>query len=154
MPPVLIGVIVIVLVLVPVYAAIKPKSVFSIRDVDDRLLSISPESILWDGVTMPVKNVTDLHIYLFAFENFRHRENRTAGLTRTATEFGDQNKLRFKFQNKEYDFTFYLGNYQQYSTLMQIIQAWRDAGYEFSARNAFEYSYIQKETAFHDYYYY
>lgn len=147
MPPALIGVIMIVLVLVPVYAAIKPKSVFSIRDVDNRLLSISTESILWDGITIPVQDAIGLSIYLFAFENFRHSETYTGGLTKTASEFGDQNKLTFKFQGKEYDFTFYLADYRHYSLLVQIIQSWRDAGYQISARNAWEFSYIQKQVA-------
>jgi hypothetical protein len=149
MPSTLVGIAFLVFVLIPVYAAIRPRSLFSIRSVDDRKLSIDSENILWDGVTIPVKNVTELDIYLFAFENFQHDELGPSTLPVRVTEFGDQNKLQFIFQDKEYDFTFYIGNHFQYLTLLQIIYAWREAGYELSARNAFNYAEIQKAIAYY-----
>ena len=106
------------------------------------------ENIIWDGITMPVNEVAKLSIYLFAFENFRHREL-GVGQPTSASEFGDQNKLNFVFQNKEYDFTFYLENYIQYRTVLQIISSWQKAGYDISARSAFDDAYIQSEMAYY-----
>ena len=149
LPSVLVGIVAAILLLIPIYGAIRPKSFFSVRSVDERKLSISIESMRWDGMTIPIKEVTDLKIYLFAFDNFRHEEMGASGLTTTTTEFGDQNKLNFVFQEKEYDFTFYLGDFLQYQTMLKIIKAWQDAGYEVSARSAFDYSYIQKQVEYY-----
>jgi hypothetical protein len=137
------------LLMLPIYVAIRPKSLFSVRSVDERKLSMDAEHIYWSGVTIPVKEVAELKIYLFAFDNFRHRETGTSGLQTMATEYGDQNKLSFRFENKAYDFTFYLGDYIQYRAVSQIISAWQRAGYRLSARSAFEDSFIQKEIAYH-----
>jgi hypothetical protein len=144
LPSLIVGITAVVLLLLPVYAAIRRRSFFSIRSVDDRRLSIDAENIYWDGLTIPVQDVTGLNIYLYAFEDFKHRET---SLARTATEFGDQNKLSFKFQDTEYDFTFYIADHIQYRTLLQIINAWQNAGHDVLARTAFEYSYIQEQIA-------
>ncbi len=149
LPAVVVGICAAILLSIPIYAAIKPKSFFSVRSVDDRKLSINKESIVWDAMTMPVKDLTKLSIYLFSFDNFRHEELGASGLRTTTTEDGDKNKLNFVFGDKEYDFTFYIGNFSQYQIMLKIINAWQDAGYEVSARSAFDYSYVQKEVEFY-----
>ena len=136
-----------ILLLLPIYGAIRPTSFFSVRSVDERKLTMDAENIFWDGRTMPVKDVAQLCIYLFAFENFRHREF-GVGRATAASEYGDQNNLSFKYQDKQFDFTFYLGDYTQYRTVLQIIDAWRMAGYDVSARSAFDDSYIQREILY------
>jgi len=148
MPSIVVGVVVGIFLLLPIYGAIRPASFFSVRSVDERRLAMDAENIFWDERTMPVKDVTRLSIYLFAFENFRHREMGASGLTTITTEYGDQNKLSFKFQDKEYDFTFYLGDYSQYRAVLQIISAWQKTGCHLSARSAFEDSYIQSEILY------
>ena len=149
MPPVVVGIIAAFLLLLPIYAALKPKSFFSLRAVDERKLSIDAENIFWDGVTMPVKDVKKLSIYLFAFDNFQHRGTGGGVINTKTTEFGDQNKLSFRYQNKNYDFTFFLGNFLQYRTTLQIIQAWQKAGYAVFVRTAFEYSEIESEMKYY-----
>ena len=147
MSSVTVGILVGVLLLLPIYAAIQPKSIFAVRSVDERKLSMDAENIEWDGHTIPLKDVDDLNIYLFSFENFRHRELGVGFKTRTS-EYGDQNKLNFEYRDKKYDFTFYLGDYTQYRTALQIISAWQKAGYDISARAAFDHNYIQAEMAY------
>lgn len=147
LPPVLVGICAAVLLLLPVYSVIKRKSIFSIRSVDERLLSIEANNVYWDGATIPLNDVTKLSIYLYAFENFRHAESGLMSPSSRTTEYGDQNKLSFDYQDKEYDFTFYLSNYLQYQTALQIIKAWQSAGYEVKARTAFADAYIQQEVA-------
>ena len=149
LPALIVGICAAILLSIPIYAAIKPKSIFSVRSVDDRKLLINKESIIWDGMTMLIKDVSELSIYLFSFDNFRHEELGASGLRTTTTEDGDKNKLNFVFGGKEYDFTFYIGNFSQYQIMLKIIKAWQDAGYEVSARSAFDYSYIQKEVEFY-----
>ena len=144
-----VGIAITVLLLLPVYAAIRPKSFFSVRSIDERKLSMDAENIIWDGVTIPVQKVEGLSIYLFAFDNFRHREVGATGIRNTKAEYGDQNKLNFVFQGKEYDFTFYLGDYPQYFAVLQIVNEWQAAGIQVSARSAFDHAYIQRETAYY-----
>jgi hypothetical protein len=144
MPATAVGIIATILLLLPIYAAVRPKSFFSLRSTDDRKLSIDAENLIWDGVTMPVKDVTKLNIYLFAFEDFKHREM----FRMKATEFGDQNRLTFQYQEKDYDFTFFLGDFLQYRTMLQIIQAWQKSGYKVSARTAFDYAEIEREVEY------
>ncbi len=72
-----------------------------------------------------------------------------SGRTTTATEYGDQNKLSFEFQDKGYDFTFYLGDYSQYRAVLQIVYAWQKAGCHLLARSAFDDSYIQSEMVYY-----
>jgi len=148
MPSLAVGIIAAILLLLPIYAAIRPKSFFSIRSVDERKLSIDSGNVYWDGLTIPIKATGKLSIYLFSFDNFRHRELGVNGRNTLAIEYGDQNTLNFVFQNKQYAFTFYLGDYKQYRTVLQIISAWQKAGCEVSARCAFDDQYIQGEMAY------
>ena len=149
MTPLAVGIAAAVLLLLPIYSAIRPESFFSVRSIDERKLSMDSENIFWDGLTVQVENVTKLSIYLFAFDNFRHTEWGAGGRATIVTEYGDQNKLNFVFKGKEYDFTFYLGDYTEYRTVLQIIQAWQMSGFEVSARVAFDDSYIQRENAYY-----
>ena len=144
-----VGITAAILLMIPIYSAIRPKSFFSVRSVDERKLSMDSENIMWDGVTIPVKDVTRLTIYLYAFDNFKHREMGLGVIRTTTTEFGDQNKLNFVFQEKEYDFTFYLGNYTQYRTVLKIVDAWKMAGIKVSTKAAFDQAYIQRQMAYH-----
>ena len=149
MTPVVVGIAATVLLMIPIYSAIRPKSFFVVRTVDERKLYMDSEKITWDGLAIPVQDVSGLNIYLYAFDNFKHREM-VGGIVRTTTtEFGDQNKLNFVFQEKEYDFTFYLGNYTQYRAVLQIVDAWQKAGIDVSVRLAFETSYIQTEIEYY-----
>ncbi len=107
------------------------------------------ENIAWDGVVIPVKDVAKLSVYLYAFDNFRHGVREFGVGRQTTTEYGDLNKLNFIFQGKEYDFTFYLGNYTQYQVVLQIIDAWKTAGIRVAAKAAFEESYIQHWNAYY-----
>ena len=147
MTTLMVGIAIVVLLLVPIYGAIRPKSFFSARSVDERKLYIDSENIIWDGVTMPVKNVAGLSIYLFSFDNFKHAETWLFVMNSVASEYGDQNKLNFTFDGRQYDFTFYIGNYTQYRAVLQIIEAWQKAGVRVFAKAAFEHSYIKSQNA-------
>jgi hypothetical protein len=137
-----------VLFALPVYAAIYPKSVFSVRSWDDRKLCIGAENISWEGRDMPVGELENLEIYIFAFDDFKHREDGFNGRQHEAIEPGDENKLDFDFQGKSFDFTFFLSDYAQYTDLLQIIENWEHAGYAYHARAAFEPEYIAREMRF------
>jgi hypothetical protein len=128
-------------VAIPIFAGIRSKSIFSLRSVDDRRLTLNPDQIVWGNRVVPINEVDNLNIYIFAFDSFTH----LAGLGGRKTEHGDRNKLEFNYKNTKYDLTFYLGTFEDYDTLVQIIETWRAAGIKLSAKTAFEDAYIRQQ---------
>lgn len=127
---------------VPIFAGIRSKSIFSLRSVDARELTLNPEEIMWGNWVVPIHEVNNLSIYIFAFDSFKHIE----GIGSRQTEFGDKNKLEFKYRGVKYDLTFFLGTFEDYDTLVQIIETWRASGIKLSARTAFEDAYIRQHV--------
>lgn len=128
---------------IPVYAAVKPRSIFSLRYVDEKKLSFTKDHLAWGEIKMPVTDLEKLEVYIYAFESFRHRVIKTSKIS--SGEYGDKNTLSFVYQGKSYDYTFYLGTYQHYKTLLQIIKEWKANGVSVSVRSAFEQDYIEGE---------
>ena len=141
--PVLVLLIIIFLA-IPIYAAVKPRSIFSLRYVDEKKLSLSKDHISHGDIKMPVSDVDKLQVYIFAFDSFRHRVNSGVGKLRSS-EYGDKNTLSFVYQGKSYDYTFYLGTYQHYKTLLLILKEWKQNGISVTVRSAFEQDYIERE---------
>ena len=92
---------------------------------------------------MPVTDLEKLEVYIYAFESFRHRVTKATKIS--SGEYGDKNTLSFVYQGKSYDYTFYLGTYQHYKTLLQIVKEWKASGVSVSVRSAFEQDYIERE---------
>jgi Ca2+/Na+ antiporter len=128
------------LIFFAVYAVLRPKSIFSLRSVDDRKLEITPDELIWGTLRMPIREVEKLDIYIFAFDTFKH------GRKTYVTEYGDKNTIAFGYRGVTYDLIFYLGTFEQYNVLFRIIQSWREKGINFSARSAFEDSYIREQV--------
>ena len=135
-----------VLIFLAIYAVLRPKSIFSIRSVDDRKLEITPDELIWGTLRMPIGEVENLDIYIFAFDTFKHHTTSLMGRKATATEYGDKNTIAFMYRGVKYDLIFYLGTFKHYDVLAKIIQRWREKGIEFTARSAFEDSYIREQV--------
>ncbi|MBO9634265.1 MAG: hypothetical protein J7578_14210 [Chitinophagaceae bacterium] len=134
------------LFMVAIFAAIRPKSIFSVRSVDDRNLVFTPHELIWGNLVMPVEQIEKLEIYIHAFDNFRYIGNNSGGGKSYISEYGDRNKIAFKYRNVSYDLTFFLGTFEHYDILVRIIQTWREKEIDFSARSAFSDSYIREQT--------
>ena len=93
---------------------------------------------------MPVNNLDKLEVYIYAFESFRHRMIKATKIS--SGEYGDKNKLSFIYLGENYDYTFYLGTYQHYKILLQILKEWKARGVHLTVRSAFEQDYIEGEV--------
>jgi hypothetical protein len=133
------------LVFFAVYAVLRPKSIFSPRSVDERKLVLTPDELIWGTWRMPIHEVEKLDIYIYAYDTFKHRTTGPGGRMKYTTEYGDRNTITFVYRGIPYDWTFYLGTFNHYDTLVQIMQRWREKGINFSARSAFTDSYIRKQ---------
>jgi Ca2+/Na+ antiporter len=134
------------LIFFAVYAVLRPKSIFSLRSVDDRKLEITPDELIWGTLRMPIQEVEKLDIYIFAFDTFKHPTTGPIGRKAYVTEYGDKNTIAFEYRGVKYDLMFYLGTFKHYDVLAKIIQRWREKGIDFSARSAFEDSYIREQV--------
>ena len=146
-PPIMNVIGVALLIFGAVYSALRPKSIFSLRTVDDRKLTITPDELIWGTVIMPINEVKKLEIYIHAFDAFRHRSSGSSMRKLGTSEYGDKNTIAFMYRDIRYDFIFYLGTFDHYDILVQIIQGWRDKGIDLSARSAFSDSYIREQNS-------
>lgn len=134
------------LIFLAIYAVLRPRSIFSIRSVDDRKLELTPDELIWGTLRIPIGEVEKLDVYIFAFDTFKHHTTSLMGRKATVTEYGDKNTLAFTYRGVTYDLIFYLGTFKHYDVLVRIIQSWRQKGIDFSARSAFEDSYIREQV--------
>ena len=134
------------LIFFAVYAVLRPKSIFSLRSVDDRKLEITPDELIWGTLRIPIREVEKLDVYIFAFDTFKHHTTGLLGSKASVTEYGDKNTIAFEYRGVKYDLMFYLGTFNHYDILAKIIQRWREKGIDFSARSAFEDSYIREQV--------
>lgn len=134
-----------VLIFIAVYAVLRPKSIFSLRSVDERKLVFSPDELIWGILRIPIHEVEKLDVYIFAFDSFKHPAMTSVGRRISITEYGDKNTIAFTYRGVRYDLTFYLGTFKHYDTLVKIMQGWREKGIELSARSAFTDSYIREQ---------
>lgn len=128
-----------------IYLALRPKSIFSLRTVDERKLVLTPDELLWGTIRTPIHEVEELEIYSYAFDTFKHPVMGSGGRRMFITEYGDKNTITFVCSGIRYDLTFFLGNFNHYDTLVKIIQCWRGKGIVFSARSAFTDNYIREQ---------
>lgn len=138
---------IILLVVMVLYGAIRPASVFSIRSVDQRKLIFTSDALQWGTWVMPIHEIEQLDVFIHAFDTFRHRTGQERRANTFTTEYGDRNSLTFTYRGLQYELTFFLGNFMHYETLLEIMQSWRDAGINFSVRWAFSDEYIRKNVA-------
>lgn len=129
-----------------VYAALRPKSFFSIRSADERLLTFAPDELIWGTVQMPIQEVEKLKVYIHAFNTFKHSNARVPKKSQFTVEYGDRNTISFTHRGVKYDLIFYLDTFTHYDTLVQIIRSWREKGVVLSAMSAFPDSYIRKNV--------
>ncbi|NML19527.1 hypothetical protein HHL16_01520 [Pseudoflavitalea sp. G-6-1-2] len=129
-----------------VYAALRPKSLFSIRSADERLLTFTPDELIWGTVQMPIQEVEKLKVYIHAFNTFKHSASGNPKKHLYNTEYGDRNSISFVYRGTSHSLIFYLDTFEHYDILIKILQSWRGKGIELTARSAFSDSYIRKNV--------
>jgi len=97
------------LVFFAVYVVLRPKSIFSLRVVDERKLMLTPDELMWGTWRMPIHEVEKLEIYIHAFDTFKHHSTGSGVRKTFTTEYGDRNTITFVYRGIRYDLTFYLG---------------------------------------------
>lgn len=136
---------IVLLIFFAVYASLRPKSIFSLRAVDERKLVLAPDELMWGTLRMPINDVEKLDIYIHAFDTFKHQTTNLGRLKAFTSEYGDRNTILFVYHGTRYDLTFYLGTFSHYDILFQIMKRWREKGIDFSARSAFTDTYIREQ---------
>jgi len=144
--PLIVLIAMILFVAVAVYAGLRTKSIFSIRSVDERKLTLTLDELVWGNWLIPITELEDLEVYIHAFNSFRHQETGYNRRKIVTVEYRDRNQLSFTYRGAKYDLTFYLGTFEHYETLLKILRSWREAGILFSARSAFDDSYIREHV--------
>lgn len=138
---------IVVLFFLAIYSALRPKSIFSLRSVDERKLVITPDELIWGNWRMPIQDVQKLELYIYSFNNFKY--NKIKGEGRKLghpSEYGDKNTIAFLYKGIRYDLTFFLGTFEHYDILVRIMQSWRNKGITFSAKSYFTDSYIREQV--------
>lgn len=140
---------IVLLFFIAIYAALRPKSIFSLRSVDDRKLVITPDELIWGTWRMPIHEIQKLEVYIYAFDNFKHIRTKSGGRKFFySTEYGDKNTITFFYQGIRYDLIFFLGTFEHYDMLFRITQRWREKGISFSAKSAFTDTYIREQVKY------
>ncbi|MBO9199399.1 MULTISPECIES: hypothetical protein [Niastella] len=134
------------LIFFAVYGVLRPKSIFSIRSVDDRKLVLTPDELIWGTLHIPIQEVEKLKVYIHAFDTFKHQNAGPVGRKLLTTEYGDRNNISFAYRGVGYDLIFYLGTFNHYDILVKIMGRWREKRIDFSARSAFEDSFIREQV--------
>ncbi len=129
----------------PIYVGMNPKSFLSIRRVDDLTLTISNDSIRYGENLFDIRLLNDLSIFIYAFDNFAHEQTSGNGMTTRVLEDDDKNTIHFFYLDKEYEFTFFLANYNQYKELYAIVADWQKNLIPVKARSAFDDGYITEQ---------
>lgn len=137
---------IIIIAFFAVFAALRPKSIFSIRAVDDRKLVLTPDELIWGTWKIPIHELEKIEVYIHAFDTFKYPTGRISGQVVFTREYGDRNTISFSYRDTKYDLTFFLGNFVHYDTLISIMRSWREQGLLFSARSAFTDSYIRQQV--------
>ena len=90
----------VILIFPAIYGAIRKKSVFSLRRIDERKLTFTPTHISIGERQYAVEDLK-IALYIGGFENFSYSRN-NKWITRN-TIYGDQNHLSFKINKKVED---------------------------------------------------
>ena len=129
----------------PIYVGMNPKSFLSVRRIDDRTLTISNYSIRYGESLFDILLLNDLSIFIYAFDNFAHEQSNPDGVEIRFLESGDKNTISFIYLDEEYEFTFFLANYDQYKELYNIVAYWQKNLIPVKARSAFDAGYITEQ---------
>jgi hypothetical protein len=126
-----------------VYAGVSKKTVFNFRSLDSRLLTLSSSAIRVGRERFPIRD-TSIELQINAYEGFVYRI-RHEGLLQPQATYGVNNVLLFTCKGTTYDFEFYLRDHNDYSTLCQLVDQWKQAGVKIMVKEAFTREFVDKQ---------
>jgi hypothetical protein len=132
-----------ILILPPIIAAIRNKSVFTIRRVDERRLTLTPAHIQIGDMQLAVADLK-IALYIGGFDNFKYSKRRK-WITQNTID-GDQNHLSVKLNGKVEDLQFFLRDYKSYESLCSVVDAWLSAGISIVIKEQFKRDFVRKQV--------
>lgn len=132
-----------VLIFPPVFGAIRKKSLFSLRNWDERKLILTPDHIQVGEVKYPIADLR-IALHVHGFEGFSYSKN-NKWISRNSI-YGDQNYLSFRLNKKVQDFQFYLSNYSAYNSLYEVIRHWKERGVPLVLKESFEFGFVRDQV--------
>lgn len=124
----------------PLIAAVKRKSIFNLKYWDDRPLVLTPEFIRIGAEQFNFTDIQTVAIYLGGYKGFKHYRG-----SHDAPVNGDDNVLAFRHQGKTRSVEFFIRDYHSYVTMCHIIDAWKNSGKSFVLKEAFSRDYIREQ---------
>jgi hypothetical protein len=128
-----------------VYAGISKKTVFNFRALDSRQLTLSAACIKVGKERYPIADAA-IELHLNAYEGFIYRI-RHEGLLKPQATYGVNNELLFTYRGNSYDYEFHLRDYNDYTTLYQLIDQWKAAGVKLTVKESFTREFVDKQYA-------
>jgi hypothetical protein len=131
------------LILPPLYGAIRKKSAFSLRTWDHRKLILTPEHISIGDQQYPVTDLK-IAIFIYGFEGFSYSRN-NKWITRNSI-YGDRNYLSFRRDKTVDDYQFYLHDYKAYLALYEVVEAWKKNGVSLVVKEQFPQQFVRDQV--------
>ncbi|HET7001307.1 MAG TPA: hypothetical protein VFI33_08365 [Puia sp.] len=133
-----------ILIAIPLYVRYGNNEKVKLRRWDENRLTFSSKGIDFGNAHYPINGMEMTAIFLEAFTGFEHRE---PGMQRNIymKAKGDRNRISFRYQGEEIDFTFCLASYADFCTFRAVINDWERAGLEFSLKQVYEDNFIVEE---------
>lgn len=126
------------LLIPPLWGALRPRSLFSLRRIDDRLLVLTPGAIQLGSRRIPLEQVERLAIYVEAYYGFTYSTRRLRATASEYSSYGDRNALSFRTGGQLTDLEFLLADYRQWRQLYAVLDSWKKAGIPFQLKEAFD----------------
>ena len=132
-----------ILILPPIIAAIRNKSRFTIRRVDERRLILTPTHIQIGEAQYPVAGLK-IALYIAGFDNFKYSK-RNKWITQNTID-GDQNHLSFKVNGKVEDLQFFLRDFKAYENLCSVVDGWLTGGISIVVKEQFKRDFVREHV--------
>lgn len=148
--PYLIALWIAVMIVPPIWGALRSKSIFSLRSWDDRKLTLTPTYIQVGDIKYEFTDVQAVAIYLAGYKGFSYgRGSYTPGSRISKKSIssvdGDDNVLAFRYQGKAQSYEFYLSDFDSYAAICHIIDSWKNSKESFVLKEQFSRDFIRKQ---------
>ena len=125
---------------------------------DERKLIFSSGAIDFGEDHFPINELETAAIFLDSFDGFEFRglrmagtgANRGGGLLVDRKTDGDNNKISFRHEGQVEDFSFYLANYEQFSTFQAVLRDWSAAGVNVVLKQTYDDDFIRSEMTYYN----
>jgi hypothetical protein len=135
-----------------IYIRYSKKALFKTRIIDENKLTFSTEGIQYGDEFYPVSEIEAVALYLYAFDNFEYRDGFVYRRRESSVYVrapGDRNTISFRFQEKVFDFDFYLEDFARFCAVRKVINDWASEGVNVVLKQPFADDFIIQEM---DYY--